>query len=265
MKAKRQSEKPSVSIISATKNADRFLKQSIESVYTQTYPNIEYIVIDGGSTDGTIKILKLFDKRLKTNDKRSKIKLKWVSEKDRGIADAFNKGVGMAHGDFIYFLGADDVLKTPDVIGKMMEGVDPDKDMIVCGRIERIKQGKKYESVYASSLRFFPLMLLYKMGLPHQGMFMNKKFFETYGLFDITLKYAMDYELLLRAYHNFPNVILKDVVVAGWREGGVGNKKLFEVLEEYHSIRIKNRIAHPFMLKVIHEIVKARYRIAGYV
>jgi len=113
-------------------------------------------------------------------------------------------------------------LKTPHVIEEMMVGIDPKKDMIICGKVDRIRDTKKYSVIYTSSLQFSPWMLLYKMGLPHQGMFMNKRFFNKYGVFNTRLKYAMDYDLLLRAYHRFPNVIFKNVIVAGWREGGVG-------------------------------------------
>jgi len=264
-----------VSIIIACLNSGGTLKQALDSVFGQSYKDLEAIVIDGGSSDQTIEILRSFDQRLKVKSPahipprreasvgRKKLKFFWKSEKDRGIADAFNKGVRMAHGDYIYFLGADDVLKHPNVIERMMKGVDPKKDLIICGKIDRITLSKKYSVLYTSSIRFHPLLFLYKMTLPHQGIFMHRKFFQLYGLFDTQYKYAMDYDLLLRAYHEFPRVILKDIVVAGWREGGIGKNKLYEILDEYHRIRMKNHIAPAWILRIIHEIVKARYRLVG--
>jgi glycosyltransferase involved in cell wall biosynthesis len=272
---------PLVSIITATYNADDYLEQSIKSVLSQTYPNIEYIVMDGCSKDNTLSILRSFEQksrlrrgfggqvkvkspaciplRREASAGRKKLKFYWKSEKDRGIADAFNKGIRMSHGDYIYFFGAGDVLKTPHVISQMMERVDSKKDMIVCGRIERIKQGKRYEVLYTSSLRFFPWMLLYKMALPHPGMFMHRNFFTLYGHFDIRYKYAMDYELLLRAYRQFPKVVLKNIIVDGWREGGIGQNKRPEVLNESHLARVKNRIAPLWMLWIIHVAICVRY------
>lgn len=250
---------PLISVIIASYNAVSTIEKTINSVTAQTYPNIEFIVIDGGSTDGTVGILENGKWKKENGKRKNKIIFRWISEKDRGIADAFNKGMRMSHGDYIYFLGADDVLKTPHVIEEMMVGIDPKKDMIICGKVDRIRDTKKYSVIYTSSLQFSPWMLLYKMGLPHQGMFMNKRFFNKYGVFNTRLKYAMDYDLLLRAYHRFPNVIFKNVIVAGWREGGVGKNRIFEILKEYHSIRIRNHIAPFWFLWIIYVFSCIRY------
>ena len=260
----------SVTIITASYNAHAYIMQSMNSVFDQTYPNIEHIVVDGGSTDDTIQILKEFELKVKSSTfakasaDKQKLKFYWKSEKDRGIADAFNKGIRMSQGNYIYFLGANDVLKDRLVIEKMMHGVDSKKDIIICGKIDRIKKSNTYSALYTSSIRFSPWQLLYKMALPHQGMFIHRNFFRKYGYFDTNFRYAMDYDLLLRAYHEFPNVILKDIVVAGWREGGVGKNKLYEILDEYHHVRMKNHIAPAWILRIIHEAVKVRYKLVKF-
>jgi FkbM family methyltransferase len=253
------SQQPLVSIIIASYNTYPFIKNAIESVLKQTYRNIELIVIDGGSSDQTIKILESFDRTFQMTNGKSQRSYFWISEKDKGIADAFNKGVTMAHGDYLYFLGADDVLKTSTVIEEMMKGVDIKKDMILCGRIDRISRRKKYSVVYTTNIFFHPLLFLYKMALPHQGIFMHKDVFKTCGRFNLHYTYAMDYDLLLRAYQRYSHICLKDVTVAGWREGGIGKDRLYEILDEYHRIRTNNHIAPLWILNIVHFLVLIRY------
>ena len=100
-----------ITIITAVYNALDTLEQAILSVLEQTYPNIEYIIIDGGSTDGSVELIKKYSSRI----------YYWVSEPDRGIYNAFNKGIYKSTGDYVYFLGADDCLFSKDIISKVVE------------------------------------------------------------------------------------------------------------------------------------------------
>jgi len=237
-----------VSVIVATYNNHLELEKTINSFVSQKYSNKELVIIDGGSKDGTVEIIKKYQKHI----------THWVSEKDQGIADAFNKGVAMASGDYIYFLGAGDYFWSNDVLEKMMENIDSEKDVLVCGKINRIAE-KTNNVLYSSNLNFRKWHLLYRMGLPHQALFMNKQYFDKYGLFDENCKYSMDYELLLRSYRNFPKVILKDVVVAAWKAGGVGKGKISNILDEYKAIRIKNKIAPKLIIDLIDVISRIKY------
>jgi len=237
-----------VSVIIATHNCVQGIEKTVNSFISQKYKEKELIIIDGGSTDGTINLIKKNQRKITY----------WISESDRGIADAFNKGVRAAKGDYIYFLGGGDFFWKNDVLEKVMDGVDSKIDMLVCGRINRTTEdGKKV--LYTSTLNFKKWMLLYKMGLPHQGLFTNKKFFKKYGLFDLNWKFAMDYELLLRAYKEFPNVVMKDVIVAAWKDGGVGKGRILEVLEEFRKIKIKNKIAPTPLINLIGLASKSKY------
>lgn len=240
--------KPLVSIITATYNSGKSLEKTILSVLNQSYENIEHIIVDGGSTDGTIEILKKYDNNPKVH---------WISEPDRGISDAFNKGLRMAQGKYINFQGAGDCFASDDAVERIMQGIDQANDMLICGRIKRV--AKNGELKYISSLNFKKWNLIYKMGLPHQALFTNKKFFEDFGGFDLNCKYAMDYDLLLRAYSKFPKVVLKDVIVSEWKEGGVGQGNTKAVLDEYHKIRIKNKIIPNYLLGLINKVVRLRY------
>ena len=239
--------KPKVSVIMVCLNAAKELEATIRSIVQQSYKNIELVIIDGGSKDDTKKIIKKYQRYIDY----------FVSEPDKGISDAFNKGIKASSGDFINFQGAGDCFYNKDTIEKMLEGIDPKKDQLVCGKIDRVDIDNKV--LYTSGLFFKPWQLLYKMALPHQSLFTNRMFFDKYGLFDLSCKFAMDYEILLRAYKNFPNVILKNVVVSSWKDGGVGANRTREVLAEYDRIRRKNKIAPSWILTIIYLLVKIRY------
>jgi hypothetical protein len=155
-------------------------------------------------------------------------------------------------------MGAGDYFWSNDVLQGMMQGLNPETDLLVCGKINRVNQAGD-QVIYTSSINFKKWHLLYKMALPHQGLFMNKKYFNKYGLFDINCKYAMDYDLLLRSYKNFTKVVLKDIVVAAWREGGVGKDKTLQIYDEYKRIRFKNNIAPKILIYLIDLASRLKY------
>jgi glycosyltransferase involved in cell wall biosynthesis len=232
---------PLVSIITIVFNGKEFLEDTILSVISQNYPNLEYIIVDGGSTDGTIEILRKYDDQIDY----------WVSERDRGISDAFNKGVSLARGDYINFQGDGDGFIDPSAVEKMMNGANVEDDYLISGRVQRVDlQGMKlYDS---PKFKFRKTSLLFRMSLPHQGLFTNKRFFTKYGLFSLECKFAMDYEHLLRAYRDFPKTKLIPDVIARWRADGVGNGRITEVLKEYDLIKRNNSVAPSWVLSVVY-------------
>ncbi len=237
--------KPLVTIAIAVFNGAKYLEQTLLSVFNQDYDNVEVVVIDGGSTDGTQRILTQYDDAIDY----------WISEPDRGISDAFNKAVLLSSGDYLNFQGASDFLTANNVISRVLEGVDPQRDMLVSARVKRVKENNCDEVVWVAprrySSRFNKRSLLFRMSLPHQGLLTSRYMFERYGLFDVENKYSMDYEHLLRAYHEFPNVVMKDIVYSAWREGGVGVGKINEIMDEYAEIKKKNKIASDAVLWLI--------------
>ncbi|MDB4612771.1 glycosyltransferase, partial [Flavobacteriaceae bacterium] len=179
-------------------------------------------------------------------------KIKWISEPDKGISDAFNKGIRLATGDYINFQGDGDGFINNNSINHLFSNLDLKERPIVCGNIQRIDiQGN---ILYKTQIkkRFDKKSLLFKMSLPHQGLFIPKEFFAKHGKFDLNNKYCMDYELLLRSYNNFPKVIIRDLVVSNWRADGLGEGKTLEILKEYHKIKLKNKVASKSLLVVIH-------------
>lgn len=173
-----------ITIITISYNSEKTIENTIKSVINQNYNNIEYIIIDGGSSDGTMSIIN------KYKDKINKI----VSEKDRGISDAFNKGIKMATGDLICMINSDDLMNenaAQSVAEVYEENVD-----IYYGDIISVDQYKNRIRRKPRKLKRF----LYSQPIYHQSTYINKRAYEKFGLYDINLKMAMDYELLYKMY-----------------------------------------------------------------
>lgn len=238
-------DKPLVSILTVVFNGAQFLEQTIQSVLKQDYDNIELIIIDGGSTDGTQGVIRQYEHAIDY----------WISEPDRGISDAFNKAVLLSSGDYLNFQGAGDLLVARDVVSRMIEGIDARRDMLISGRVQRVKEHDPNEILWVAPRIFSPTFnkrsLLFRMSLPHQGLLTNRRMFERYGLFDTNNVFSMDYEHLLRAYHEFPHVVMKDVIFSAWREGGIGLGRYAEILKEYSNIKKKNKVAPTAILELI--------------
>lgn len=175
------SEKPLVTVITTVLNAEQYLEDSIKSVVNQSYDNVEYIILDGGSTDATLEIITKYE---------DKIDL-WISEQDKGIYDALNKAVNIANGGWLYVLGADDVLlNVLHRISKILikENTIYYGDVYLPGRHEIIR-GK-----------FTRFRLMYTP-MTHQGIFYPKKIFTEYS-YDVNYPYAADYELEMRCFND---------------------------------------------------------------
>ena len=231
-----------ISIIISVLNGSKNIENVVKSILNQSYKNIELVIIDGGSTDKTVQIIKSFNSP----------KIKCISESDKGISDAFNKGVKLATGDYINFQGDGDGFINSSSISDLVSNLDLKDRPIVCGNIQRIDINGSLLYKTRINRSFDKKSLLFKMSLPHQGLFIPKEFFVKHGEFDLNNQYCMDYELLLRAFHDFPKVITKDLVVSNWRADGLGEGKTLEILKEYHKIKLKNKVASKPLLVVIH-------------
>lgn len=233
--------KPLLTIITAVFNGDKHLEETILSVINQTYDNVEFIIIDGGSTDGSLDIIRKYDHAIDY----------WVSEKDAGISDAFNKGVKVSNGDYINFQGDGDGFYATDSLSKIASEVNPNKDMFISAQIQRVAENGDELYISLFSPTFHKQSLLFRMSMPHQGLFTSIKYFKQYGLFDVNNTYCMDYEHLLRSYHDFPNVVMKNVIAAKWRADGLGNGRDLDIYKEYHKIKVDNKVAvYPVLIGI---------------
>ncbi|UFH55973.1 glycosyltransferase family 2 protein [Spirosoma sp. KNUC1025] len=180
---------PLVSIITATHNAEKHLNECITSVLNQTYHNFEYIIIDGASTDNTIEIIKKYSHKLTY----------WVSEPDDGIYDAWNKGLAKANGDWIAFVGADDILY-PNALQTYIEHIvqHPNRNNLefVSANIELVEEDLSTIRLVGEAWKWESFRK--SMVTWHVGTFHSKYLFAKYGMFNKSYKISGDYELLLR-------------------------------------------------------------------
>lgn len=195
---------PRVSIITVVYNGVQFIEKAIQSVLSQTYPNIEYIIIDGGSSDGTLDIIKKYQHKLS----------KCVSEKDAGIFDAMNKGIGMASGELIGILNADDWYEI-DAIQNIVNAFNkfPEAD-VLHGLLSFRDQNENIQYVEGHTLDYF------SKGIEHPTCFIKKAAYQTHGTFNSKYKSAGDYELLLRFKEQGLNFVFVDKILANFRSGG---------------------------------------------
>jgi glycosyltransferase involved in cell wall biosynthesis len=219
-----------VSIITATYNSASTVQDTLQSVKDQCYNNIEHLVIDGCSTDSTLELVSKFDHVAKV-----------VSEKDKGIYDAMNKGIQLATGEIIGILNSDDFYPNNDVINNVVQhfketGCDAlYADLIYVNADRTNKVIRKWKSGEFNSEKFMRGWMP-----PHPTFFVRKEIYEKLGLFDIRLKSAADYELLLRFL--YVNKILASYlpkVLVHMRAGGMSNRsfanRIKAHLEDYRA------------------------------
>lgn len=204
---------PLITIITATYNVQDVLEKCILSVVNQKYENIEYIIIDGGSTDGTIDIIRKYEKDISY----------WVSEKDSGIYDAWNKGLIKATGDWIAFLGADDIY-LPEAIDLYINYINNQNETkldFISSKVNLVDSDGK--SIRIIGNRWKWNVFKKYMNVAHVGSFHSKLFFTKYGYYNLDYKIIGDYEMLLRAQENL-NTGFIDEVTVNMQVGGVSNQ-----------------------------------------
>ena len=167
-----------VSIITAVYNAEKTIGNTIESILEQTYTNIEYIIIDGGSKDKTIDIIKEFEPKFQG-------RLKWISERDKGIYDAMNKGIRMATGDIIGILNSDDFFTSDDVILTVNETFERYNPDAIYGDIHFVNDDNLDKTVRYYSSRIFQRGLMRFGFMPaHPSFYIKKECFGKFGLYN---------------------------------------------------------------------------------
>lgn len=167
----------------------------MNSVLQQTYSDIEYIVVDGESTDETIDIIQSFEPKFKG-------RLHWISEKDEGIYDAMNKGILMATGDIIGILNSDDFLSSNSIIERIVEQFSNHVELVY-GDVHFVKPGDINKNVRNYTGRFFkPWMVRYGFFPPHPSIYVRREVYENYGLYDSSSRISADFKLFANLVHN---------------------------------------------------------------
>lgn len=239
-----------ISIISVVLNNKDLIEDCINSVLSQTYDNIEYIIIDGGSTDGTIDVIKKYDNKI----------ARWVSEPDKGIYDAMNKGIRMATGDVVGILNADDTYYSTDVLNDIatcMSDIKIDacySDLVYVDpkNVNRIIR-------YWKSCSFVPGLFKQAWVPPHPTFFVRKRKYDQYGVFDLQYRLAADFELMARFLEKYGiQVAYIPKIFVKMRVGGATNKSLVNIIKQNYEILQackKNNIKISLPIFMMHKFI----------
>lgn len=252
------SSNPRVSIVTPSYNQGKFIRQTIESVLNQSYPNIEYIIIDGGSTDSTLDILASYGN-----------KIQFISEMDEGQTDAIIKGLNRSTGDILSFLNSDDML-LPGAIQRVVDSFVNSQALWLTGDYQIVDaNGKQIQSFVIHYKRLMRRcssigMIMFANYIAQPSTFWSRELTESVGKFDVSLRYTMDYDYWLRAFMIAPPLILNAPLSAfrihSASKGGVEFDNQFdeelEVLKRYTGNRFMI-----FCHKLHNQIIKSVYRI----
>ena len=199
-----------ISIVTINYNGEKYLENTIQSICNQNYTDYELIIIDGASTDGSASIIE------KYSDRISKI----ISEPDKGIADAMNKGITLSTGDYIAFIHSDDYLLSNDSLSDAAKWLDQNHEIFAFG----IHFGNEntYKPHYP---RGFNYWMNFKFGLLHQGVLCHRNVFDAIGNFNTNFKLAMDYDFFLRAYRREIKLKRCNHTISFMRDTGISSKQ----------------------------------------
>jgi glycosyltransferase involved in cell wall biosynthesis len=226
-----------ISVITVCYNAKATLEDTLRSVKEQSYNNIEHILIDGASSDGTVDIIRKHEKRLAY----------WISEPDQGIYDAMNKGIQQATGNLIGFLNADDIFENNMVLGWIAEAFS-ERDINACyGDLVYVNRADSTRIVrYYRSKHFTPARIAYGVMPAHPTLYLAKDIFKKFGLFRTDYRIAADFEFIARIFgkqmikfHYIPKVLIK------MRTGGVSTRNIksnFIINQEIVRACLENNI-----------------------
>lgn len=231
-----------LSIVIATYNAGKTLRQALDSIKYQTYNDIETIIVDGKSTDDTLAIIQEYDD----------VVTKWISEKDQGIYDAFNKGIDLATGDYIAFLGSDDCYCNYSVIARLMHGLDQSVEMLSASVVdvyedtneERIGPAFNLDEIFSGCM------------LPHQGIFVKTSIMKKYH-FSLQNKIISDYEFLVRFIKDGGKIKFVDYPVVYYSNSGFsssskrGDKTWCDLFLEHVYVAERLQIDRKYVYKML--------------
>jgi len=223
-----------LTVITISYNSEAEIGQTIESVINLNYNNVEYVFIDGGSADATVEVINSYDEQL---NKRG-IKKILLSEKDKGIYDAMNKGIGLARGKWIYFLGSDDVLYDNKVLGSVFTFPGLDELDFIYGDIV----SPRYKDPYDGPFDFAKLLIF---NISHQAIFYRKALFEHFPTFNLRYKGHADWDLNIRLFSD-GSVRIRYIggIIARFGPGG---------LSSLHDVAFLQEVLFPQRLRLLQQ------------
>ena len=240
-----------ISIITITYNSAKTVQRALASVQEQTYPDIEHVIVDGASTDGTKEIIEAYAAKHKN--------VRWVSEKDNGIYDALNKGIGMASGDVIGFLHSDDKLYSPDSIGQIAAAFASSKADVVYGDLQYCN-GDRVIRRWKSNA-FNPRALKYGWMPPHPTVYVRREVYQQVGPYDEWFRISADYDMMLRIFSAHYHTCYIPEVLVSMETGGASNRntkaRLSKTQEDYIALK-KNHVGAGYLTVACKQLRKVR-------
>jgi glycosyltransferase involved in cell wall biosynthesis len=222
--------KPRLTVITVCLNSSKTIEQTIKSVVEQTYPNIEYIIVDGGSSDGTKEIIMRYKEHL----------AQVLIEKDTGVYDAMNKGLRLATGDWIHILNSDDYYASPDILQKAVPLLDPERTNYFLMWRE-FANGTRDLQAWT-----YRRWLLYVSAfLPHPGLIVSRKQYEMVGLYGTSYKIAADHDMILRLTEKWAG-LKHDMPLTVMLQGGLSGKNLIKSLQEFRTVTERHGLPRIF-------------------
>ncbi|HMO60600.1 MAG TPA: glycosyltransferase family 2 protein [Ferruginibacter sp.] len=240
-----------VTIITVTHNSATYLQECIDSVVTQTYPDIEHIVVDAASTDGTLDIIKRYDNHI----------TKWVSEKDKGMYDAINKGMRLATGDIIGILNSDDMLASKDVIAGIVKCFQENLVDSVYGDLVYVdKVNTKKVIRYWKGFTYKRYRFRYGWMPAHPTFYFKAGLLQKFGYYETHYYTAADYEFMARyLYRHRISACYFEKLIVKMRIGGQSNRNIQSRLRanrrDYLAMK-KNKIPLPLLASILKPLIK---------
>lgn len=246
-----KSYSPLISVITVTFNAAQFIEQSLASIASQCDADFELIIIDGGSDDGTVDIIKKYQPSI----------FYWHSRPDRGLTHAFNIGIEKSRGKWLIFINSDDFLVDSNVLLSASKYLlkSPEADVIY-GNVLVVNRGDDALIVGGPyGKKFSWIRHLINNKIPHQGAFISRDYFNAVGLYDESYLIGADYELFLRKKSKL-NAIFIPLLISKMRDGGLSKINQSLCNEEWHAGRVKNRVLRVYILFLLKILIAIKLK-----
>jgi len=233
-----------ISIITVCYNSEKYITSAIESVLNQTYTDIEYIIVDGNSNDGTLGIIQKYDDKI----------TQWISEPDKGLYDAMNKGIEMATGDIVGILNSDDTFYSNTVLAQIAAFHSSNFIDASVGAIVQHKENGKVVRVY-SSQNWMPVKLKIGFMPPHPSIFFRRELFGKFGIYELGYTIGADYELICRFFlkHNiswkYSGITTTSMLIGGLSSSGVSSYKLI-TKEIQKALNVNGQIYSKLIIQI---------------
>jgi glycosyltransferase involved in cell wall biosynthesis len=238
--------RPFFSIILPSFNSERTLQRALNSIFDQKFADFEIIIVDGMSTDNTVVIAK--------ENFESDERVRYISEKDNGVYDAMNKGIDLARGSWLYFLGSDDFFYSDDVLQQVSDCVNKTSAMIVYGNVWY----EQYERVYDG---IFTIEKIITQNICHQSVFYKKEVFSDVGRYNLKYKHEADYDLNLHCWLKGIKTQFIPLTVAFYSKGGLSDHaRDASVVEDYPELTInylmESKTAYPKLISHLAKVFR---------